>query len=149
MAPVVTPTSANLTASKGQSFVASSLFTASDADGDTLTQYDFWDTGGGGGHFLVNGVTQPANQDIHFTASQLVQTTYQSGSGADTLWVRAYDGTLWSAWSASFTVTASGGTTAMTAPSDHGAGARNAAASASDWSSVKGDGETDWRLVVN
>src|SRR5207237_1115273 len=105
-APVVTPTSANLTATKGQSFAAASLFTASDADGDTLTQYDFWDTGGGGGHFLVSGVTQPTNQDIYVSASLLAQTTYQSGSGTDTLWVRAYDGTLWSAWSASFTVTA-------------------------------------------
>src|SRR5207245_968709 len=108
-APVVTPTSANVTATKGQSFVASALFTASDADGDTLTQYDFWDTGGGGGHFLVNGVTHPTNQDIYVSASQLFPTRRPSDLGTDTLWVRAYDGTLWSAWSASFTVTASDG----------------------------------------
>ena len=104
--PVLTVSNSNITASPGQVFAASSLFTASDADGDAITQYDFWDTGGGGGHFLVNGVTQPTNGDIYVTAAQLAQTTYQSGNGTDTLWVRANDGTQWSAWSPSFTVTA-------------------------------------------
>ena len=41
--PVVTV--ANLTAAHGQGFAASSLFTASDPDGDAITQYGFWDTG--------------------------------------------------------------------------------------------------------
>ena len=44
---------------------------------------------GGGGHFLVNGVTQPTNGDIYVTAAELAQTTYQSGNGTDTLWVLA------------------------------------------------------------
>jgi hypothetical protein len=104
--PVVTVSNSNVTASPGQIFAAASLFTASDSDGDAITQYDFWDTGGGGGHFLVNGVTQPTNGDIYVTAAQLAQTTYQSGSGTDTLWVRANDGAQWSAWSPSFTVSA-------------------------------------------
>jgi hypothetical protein len=107
--PVVTPTSFNITASAGQIFAAASLFTASDPDGDAITQYDFWDTGGGGGHFLVSGVTQPTNGDIFVPAAQLAQTTYQSGSGTDTLWVSANDGTQWSAWSSSFTVTGQAG----------------------------------------
>jgi hypothetical protein len=106
--PVVTPTSSTIAASPGQVLAASSLFTASDPDGDAITQYDFWDTGGGG-HFLVNGVTQPTNGDIIVTAAQLAQTTYQSGSGTDTLWVSANDGTQWSAWSSSFTVTGQAG----------------------------------------
>jgi hypothetical protein len=102
--PVVTPTNSNIAASAGQIFAAASLFTASDPDGDAITQYDFWDTGGGGGHFLVNGVTQPTNGDIYVSAGQLAQTTYQSGNATDTLWVSANDGTQWSAWSPSFTV---------------------------------------------
>ena len=32
------------------------------------------------------------------TAAQLAQTTFQSGSGSDDLWVRANDGFDWSAW---------------------------------------------------
>jgi hypothetical protein len=97
--PVVTVTNSNITTTPGQILAASSLFTASDPDGDAITQYDFWDTGGGGGHFLVNGVMQPTNGDIYVPASQLAQSTYQAGAGTDTLWVRANDGTQWSAWS--------------------------------------------------
>jgi len=82
-------------------------------DGDAITQYDFWDTGGGGGHFLVNGVTQPTNGDIYVTAAELAQTTYQSGNGTDTLWVRANDGTQWSTWSSSFTVAGQAGHTLL------------------------------------
>src|SRR5262249_31174677 len=102
--PVVTVS--NLTATHGQSFAASSLFTASDPDGDTLSKYAFWDTGSGGGHFVLNGVVQPTNHEIDVTAAQLSQLSYQSGSGADTLWVKAYDGFVWGAWSTSFTNTA-------------------------------------------
>jgi hypothetical protein len=102
--PVVTVS--QLIATHGLSFAASSLFTASDPDGDTITQYGLWDTGGGGGHFVLNGVAQGTNQEIDVSAAQLSQLSYQSGSGADTLWMRANDGTQWSAWSNPFTVTA-------------------------------------------
>ncbi len=101
-----TVTASNVTAAHGQSFAASSLFTARDADGDAITKYAFWDTGTGGGHFVLNGVAQGVGQEIDVTAAQLSQLSYQSGSGADTLWVAAYDGTMWGNWSNSFTVTA-------------------------------------------
>ena len=84
--PVVT--ASNITASRGQSFAASSLFTARDADGDAITKFAFWDTGTSGGHFVLNGVAQGVSQEIDVTAAQLSQLSYQSGSGADTLWVR-------------------------------------------------------------
>jgi probable HAF family extracellular repeat protein len=103
-APLVTV--ASLTATHGQSFAASSLFSASDPDGDTITQYAFWDTGTGGGRFLLNGISQPTSQEIDVAATQLAQLSYQSGSAADTLWVRVNDGTQWSNWSSAFTVTA-------------------------------------------
>src|SRR5207302_1760223 len=86
------------------SFAASSLFSVSDPDGDTIASYAFWDSSGNG-RFSVNGVNQGTNQEIIVTAAQLAQTSYQSGSGADLLWVRANDGTAWSPWQ-SFTVTA-------------------------------------------
>ena len=98
-APVDTPPTvsvSNMTATHGQSFAASGLFTAKDADGDTITKYAFWDTGSGGGHFVLNGVVQGTNQEIDVTAAQLSQLSYQSGSGTDTLWVRANDGAQWS-----------------------------------------------------
>ena len=106
--PVVTVS--NLSATHGQEFAASSLFTASDADGDAITTYAFWNSGTGGGHFLRGGVALHANQEIDVTAAELSGVGYQpgyGGSGADTLWVRAYDGTQWSAWSDPFTVSPS------------------------------------------
>ena len=113
--PVVTVSNSNIAASAGQIFAVASLFTAGDPDGDAITQYDFWDTGGGGGHYLVNGVIQPTSREIYVTAAQLAQTTYQSGNGTDTLWVRANDGTQWSTWSSSFTVTGQAGRTLLAA----------------------------------
>src|SRR5262249_31214577 len=97
-APVVT--ASNVTATHGQtSAAASSLFTASDADSDPITKYAFLDTNGNG-HWLVSGFAQTANTEIDITAAQLVQTNYQFGASADQLSVRAYDGTMWSAWTA-------------------------------------------------
>jgi hypothetical protein len=89
--PVVTPNSNAVIATKGQTFGGTSLFTAVDADGDTLTQYDFWDTGVGGGHWSLNGTALGANKDNFVTPAQLSQVTYTAGSGTDTLWVRASD----------------------------------------------------------
>jgi hypothetical protein len=98
-------TVSNLSASKGQVFGASSLFSASDPDGDAITQYAFWDMGVGGAHLLVNGTTEPLQQAVTVSAAQLSQTTYQSGAGIDTLYVKASDGSLWSDWK-SFNITA-------------------------------------------
>ena len=101
-APVVTAINATLT--HNQSVAASSLFTATDPDGQTITTYALKDVTGNG-HFVVNGVVQATNVEIDLTAAQLAQTTYQSGSGSDQISIRASDGTLWSAWQTA-TVTA-------------------------------------------
>src|SRR5262249_34609592 len=85
--PVVTSVS-NINTTAGQIFAASNLFTASDPFNDPIEQYDFWDTGSGGGHFLLNNQPLGTNQDNYVSAGQLSQTTYVSGSGTDTLWVR-------------------------------------------------------------
>ena len=89
---------ANLTLSIGQSVAASSLFTASDPDGNTIITYGFMDTGPG--DFVLNGVTtEPHNQEIDVTAAQLSELTYVGAAGTpDTVEVRVYDGTLWSSW---------------------------------------------------
>ena len=88
--PVVTASS--LRAAHGASFAATSLFKVSDADGDTIAKYAFWNSGTGGGHFVLGGIAQGPGQEIDVTAARLSQLSYQSGSGADTLWVRANDG---------------------------------------------------------
>jgi hypothetical protein len=101
--PVVTSVS-NINTTAGQTFAASNLFTASDPFSDPIEQYDFWDTGSGGGRFMLNGHALGTNQDNYVSAGQLPQTSYVSGSGTDTLWVRVGEGGQWSPWSPSFTV---------------------------------------------
>jgi hypothetical protein len=83
---------------------ASSLFTATDPDGDIIITYALKDMTGNG-YFVVNGVAQATNVEIDLTAAQLSQTIYQSGSGTDQLAVSAFDGMTWSSWQ-TFTVTA-------------------------------------------
>ena len=90
-------TAPNVTLTHNQSVAASSLFTVTDPDGDAITSYQFYDASGNG-HFVVNGVAQAASTIITVTAAQLAQTSYQSGSGADQLYVQASDGMLWSGW---------------------------------------------------
>jgi len=97
-APVVT--APDFTASRNQNIAASALFSMTDGDGDTMTKYQFFDSTSdpASGHWVVNGTVQGTNQPIDVTAAQLAQTTFQSGSGSDDLWVRAFDGFDWSGW---------------------------------------------------
>ncbi|TWB90546.1 hypothetical protein FBZ93_11499 [Bradyrhizobium macuxiense] len=97
-APVVS--ASDVTATHGQDIAASNLFMASDPDHDTITNYQFWDstTDPASGHFVVAGAAQPAGQAIDVSAAQLASTSFQSGSGSDDLWVRAFDGMTWSNW---------------------------------------------------
>src|ERR1700726_632990 len=104
-APVVAPTSTSVVASYKSSVAATTLFTVYDQDGDAITQYDFWDNGMGGGHWSINGVAQGSSVEIIVNASQLSQVTYTPGAGTDTLFVRANDGLLWSAWTMGFSAT--------------------------------------------
>ncbi|MFX9754897.1 hypothetical protein ABTP20_19210, partial [Acinetobacter baumannii] len=68
-----------MTAIHGEaSALATSLFTATDADHDAITTYAFWDTGGNG-HWTVNGVAQAANTEIDVSAANLSQLSYVFG----------------------------------------------------------------------
>ena len=95
-APVVTGVAAGLR--PNQTIAASSLFSVSDPDGDTITQYQITDTAAGGATLLLNGVAQAANTPITVTAAQLAQLQVQGSatSGASAVTVQAFDGTLWS-----------------------------------------------------
>jgi autotransporter-associated beta strand protein len=94
-APVVT--TSDVAAQRNQTLAASSLFTVSDADGDTITRYQLWDgtDDPSSGHFVVGGVAQAPRTVIDITAAQLAQTSFVTGSVGDALQIRAYDGTAW------------------------------------------------------
>jgi len=83
-----------------QVVAAGSLFSVNDADNDAITNYEFWDSTAGNGHFTVNGVEQGVNVSIPVAAADLANTQFvgASAAGSDQLWLRANDGQAWSAW---------------------------------------------------
>ncbi len=97
--PVVT--TSNIGAAPGQTLAASSLFTVSDPNGYAITEYQFWDStrDAASGHFYINGVQQAPGTVIDVTAAQVQQglLTFVTGTVSNSLQVRAFDGTSWSA----------------------------------------------------
>src|SRR5260370_1388104 len=91
-APIVTASSKTL--NHNQSVAASSLFTATDPNGDPIITYALMDLTGNG-YFMVNGVAQASNVEIDLTPAQLAQTIYVAGSGPDQLSIGAADGAIW------------------------------------------------------
>jgi hypothetical protein len=84
-------------ATRGQVINASSLFSASDADGDNLL-YFFYDNtlDPASGHFTINGMVQAAGTTFAVTAAQLAQTTFHAGTTGDDLFVNVWDGVAFS-----------------------------------------------------
>ena len=75
----------------------------SDADGNAATQYQFWDSGTGAtsGYFWTpDNEHWGANTVITVDAADLTDTWVRGGTatGAETLWVRAFDGSDWGSW---------------------------------------------------
>lgn len=96
-APILTVPSASVTATTGQVIAAASLFSASDADGDSLV-YSITDTNPGGGYLVVNG-SLVASATTQVTSAQLAQTSFVLGSAgtSDDLIVSVSDGQISSA----------------------------------------------------
>ena len=92
-----TVTAPNQTASSGQVLNASTLFTANDADGDSLL-YFFYDNSAAAtsGHFEINGAAQAAGTTFAVSQAQLANTTFVAGTTGDDLFVNAWDGVAFS-----------------------------------------------------
>ena len=109
-APIVNmPAGANVTATAAQTLQVSSLFSGSDADGDALTYYLYdSNSAANSGHFVVNGVTVPAQAIYALSAAQFAQATFVAGAAgiADDILVQAFDGKAYSGWNSSVHVAA-------------------------------------------
>jgi hypothetical protein len=92
---------------KGQSVSISSELTVSNPDGDSITEYQFLNSGGDGGRFVVGGTTESAGQWFEISAANLGSVVYVGGSspGADTLQAEVFDATS-GTWSPATTFTA-------------------------------------------
>jgi hypothetical protein len=100
-APVVTVPNAIVQAASTAAIAMSGLFSASDADNDTLA-YLFYDASVGGGRIYVDGVAQPEGSGQFFAvpAAQISQVTFVPGAGSsDDLLVGATDNKIFSGWS--------------------------------------------------
>src|ERR1700743_1657767 len=89
----ITVTVQDVALQEGSSIAASSLVfsTSADSETDFISQWEFEDFGGGGGHFAINGVAQPDNKEILVTDPSTV--TYVAGTtpGTDRLYVSVVD----------------------------------------------------------
>ena len=95
----------------------------SDAENNAATQYQFRDTGtdASSGYFWTpSNAHWAANTDITVAAADLQSVWIRGGqsSGSETMQVRAFDGTDWSAWD-SFTLTTVGNTPPVATINDH------------------------------
>jgi hypothetical protein len=92
---------------EGQSVSISSELTVSNPDGDNVTEYQFLNSGGDGGRFVVGGTTEAAGQWFEVSAANLTNVSYVGGSsvGTDTLQVEVFDATS-GTWSSVTTFTA-------------------------------------------
>ncbi len=99
-APVVTVPNLNVSGTQGVPLQVSTLFSAFDADGDTIV-YLFNDPTPGGGHFELNGVAQHDGDGQYFavSAANLPNLTFVPGaSGSNALWIGATDLKSFSGW---------------------------------------------------
>jgi hypothetical protein len=84
---------ANVVASAGQSMQASSLFSASDADGDPLSYVLYDNTvSAGGGHFMLDGAAVPSDVGVLLTAAQSHNSVAESAANGTVIGtVSTYD----------------------------------------------------------
>ena len=87
----------------GDAITVDSMVGVSDADGDTVTQYQFYDAGtaaDSGYLWTVNGGQRAAGQYFTIASADLETVELRAGqaAGTDVMWVRGYDGTAWSEW---------------------------------------------------
>ena len=99
-----TLTIADQTFNLGMTKNISSLVSATDADGDAITQYEVKDTTGAD-NFMVGGSAVNATSGYAFAANQLSSLTLKADASASsqTLEIRAHDGKDWGDWT-SFTL---------------------------------------------
>jgi hypothetical protein len=90
-----TVTAANELEAPSLTLAASSLFSATASGGNSVVSYEVEDTTSDSGHWVFNGVAEPANQLVLVSAAQLSQLSFVTGYGSDTLMVRPNDGSQW------------------------------------------------------
>ncbi|WP_166418968.1 hypothetical protein [Cochlodiniinecator piscidefendens] len=89
----------NLTLTSNTSVNVSDISFYSDGNNDAATQYEVWDDEGADS-FILNGTAVDAEAGYTLSAADLdnLQLHGDSSGSTQTLWIRANDGSGWSAW---------------------------------------------------
>jgi len=101
-APIVSGSDVSLTV--GNRIALTSLFGATDPDGDAIKSYELWQSvkppGSEYGTFDVGGPSASPGQGIFLDATTINQAHFYAASTptTDRIWERASDGALWSDW---------------------------------------------------
>jgi hypothetical protein len=101
--PVVSAPNAFLTVTNATPTLQS-LMKMSDGDNDAAQRWQFWDATPGMGQVTVGGVDRGEQTLIDLTAAEFANGNFRTTIGWDQLWVRAFDGYDWSAWTNLFIV---------------------------------------------
>ena len=82
--PVVTAVSSNVNASASETFTPGQLFSATEAEGFPILNYEVEDetVGGNNGFWVLDGAVLPNGQLTTLTAAQLSQLTFVAGSAS-------------------------------------------------------------------
>jgi len=148
--PVITPVSANRSVHSGQAVSTLSLIGVTDAEGDTITEYRFFDEGTAqtSGYFRLNGQRQAEGSMFILSAAQAANLEWVSGQqpGSEVVWARASDDLGYGAW-ASWTMTSANALPVVSAPyASITHGQVVPAASLFSVSDVDGDPITEYRF---
>ena len=70
--------------------------------GYVIQTYAFWDSGSGGGYFSLNGLRQDSGKWVSVDASNLANVLYTADSipSSESIYIAAWDGLKWSAYTA-------------------------------------------------
>ncbi|WP_227310858.1 beta strand repeat-containing protein [Acidisoma cellulosilyticum] len=128
-----TLTADNATVPMGGSIAASGLFTASVANGDSITNYEFIDatTANSSGYFQLNDQSQISGSVLDIASNNLENLKFIGGSsvGEDDIWVRATDGVSYGNWTDVQVQTSGASTTPPTVLANNTSLAANTSAS--------------------
>ena len=82
--------------------------TLTQSDADPIVKYELWDNEGTENNWLVNGVAVDASLGYEDADLDAISIRGDAAAGTQPLWVRANDGTSWSAWDSFDFVTGTG-----------------------------------------
>ena len=139
---------ANQSVAAGATVSITDVFTVSDAEGNAITAYEVYDgtATASSGAITLNGTAQTAGNVISFTDPSTIAFAGGSISGTDTIWMRAFDGTGWSAWTSAVLTTTGSTTTDDVGSTTSTAGSINLGGTVNGSLEVAGD--ADWYGVT-